>query len=120
VPVIRKLPRAQYTGNMDWYPPKAKQNHVTGRVLVGFVIDANGRATSVKILKSEAPRSLRDAALDFVRDMRFDVTDPNYSAADPTPFALSVRFCIIDCGSILGYAGYDDVRISGSPVSPLG
>jgi TonB family protein len=105
---------------MDWYPPKAKQNHVTGRVLVGFSIDANGRATSVKILKSEAPRALRDAAKDFVRDMRFDVTDPNYSAADPMPFALSVRFCIIDCGSILGYAGYDDVRISGSPVSPLG
>ena len=117
---VRKLPRAQYPSNLDWYPTKAKKAHDTGRVLVGFSIDGNGKATSLKILKAEAPRILRNAALNFVTDMTFDVHDPAFNAADPTPYAISVRFCIIDCGTLVGYPGYEDARITGSPVSPLG
>ncbi len=117
---VRKLPRSQFPPNVDWYPAKAKKAHDTGRVLVGFSIDSNGKATSLKVLKAEAPRILRNAALNFVTDMTFDVHDPLYNAADRTPFAISVRFCIIDCGTLVGYPGYEDARITGSPVSPLG
>lgn len=116
---VRKLPRSQFPSNLDWYPAKAKKAHETGRVLVGFSIDGNGKATSLKILKAEAPRILRNAALNFVTDMTFDVHDPAFNAADPTPYAISVRFCIIDCGTLVGYPGYEDARITGSPVSPL-
>jgi len=119
-PPPRKLPHSQFPSNIDWYPTKAKKEHDTGRVLVGFTIDSKGKATSLKILKAEAPRILREAALNFVTDMSFDVTDPAYNAADPTPYALSVRFCIIDCGTLVGFPGYEDARITGSPVSPLG
>ena len=114
------MPRSQFPSNVDWYPAKAKKAHDTGRVLVGFSIDSNGKATSLKVLKAEAPRILRNAALNFVTDMTFDVHDPLYNAADRTPFAISVRFCIIDCGTLVGYPGYEDARITGSPVSPLG
>ena len=117
---VRKLPRSQFPANVDWYPAKAKKAHDTGRVLVGFSIDSTGKATSLKILKAEAPRILRNAALNFVTDMTFDVHDPAFNAADPTPYAISVRFCIIDCGTLVGYPGYEDARITGSPVSPLG
>jgi TonB family protein len=116
---VRKLPRSQFPSNVDWYPTKAKKAHDTGRVLVGFSIDSRGKATSLKVLKAEAPRILRNAALNFVTDMTFDVHDPAFNAADPTPFAISVRFCIIDCGTLVGYPGYEDARITGSPVSPL-
>jgi TonB family protein len=116
---VRKLPRSQFPANIDWYPAKAKKAHDTGRVLVGFGIDGNGKATSLKILKAEAPRILRNAALNFVTDMTFDVHDPAFNASDPTPYAISVRFCIIDCGTLVGYPGYEDARITGSPVSPL-
>jgi TonB family protein len=119
-PLSRKLPRSQFPPNIDWYPTKAKKEHDTGRVLVGFTIDSKGKAASLKILKAEAPRILRTAALNFVTDMSFDVTDPAYNAADPTPYALSVRFCIVDCGTLVGFPGYEDARITGSPVSPLG
>ena len=118
-PPVRKLPRSQFPSNVDWYPAKAKKAHDTGRVLVGFGIDSTGKATSLKILKAEAPRILRNAALNFVTDMTFDVHDPAFNAADPTPYAISVRFCIIDCGTLVGYPGYEDARITGSPVSPL-
>jgi TonB family protein len=116
----RKLPGIHYPLNIDWYPTKAKQQHDTGRVLVGFKIDSKGKAVSMKVLKAEAPRILRNAALNFVTDVTFDVSDPAYNAADPTPFAISVRFCIIECGSLVGYPGYEDARITGSPVTPLG
>ena len=119
-PPPRKLPRSQFPPNIDWYPTKAKKDHDVGRVLVGFTIDSKGKAASLKILKAEAPRILRTAALNFVTDMSFDVTDPAYNAADPTPYALSVRFCIVDCGTLVGFPGYEDARITGSPVSPLG
>jgi len=118
-PTARKLPRSQFPPNIDWYPTKAKKEHDTGRVLVGFTIDSKGKAASLKILKAEAPRILRTAALNFVTDMSFDVTDPAYNPADPTPYALSVRFCIVDCGTLVGFPGYEDARITGSPVSPL-
>ncbi|MBS0580071.1 MAG: TonB family protein [Proteobacteria bacterium] len=114
----RKLPPMRFASNVDWYPSKAKQQLVTGRVLVGFKIDAHGKAVSLKVLKAEAPRTLRNAALDFVGDATFDVTDPAYDPRDPTPFAISVRFCIVDCGTLVGYPGYEDARISGSPVKP--
>ena len=106
--------------NIDWYPTKAKQQHDTGRVLVGFTIDSKGKAVSMKILKAEAPRILRNAALNFVTDVTFDVSDPAYNPSDPTPFAISVRFCIIECGSLVGSPGYEDAGITGSPVTPLG
>lgn len=115
----RKLPRMQYPMNIDWYPSKAKKAHDTGRVLVGFNIDGKGKATSLKILKAEAPRILRNAALNFVTDVNFDVSDPAFNPSDPTAFAISVRFCIIDCGTLVGFPGYEDARIIGSPVSPL-
>ncbi len=115
----RKLPRFQFPSNIDWYPSKAKKAHDTGRVLVGFSIDGKGKATSLKIIKAEAPKILRNAALNFVTDMNFDLSDPAFNASDPTPFAISVRFCIIDCGTLVGYPGYEDARITGSPISPL-
>ncbi len=118
-PVVRKLPRSQFASNVDWYPTKAKQQHDTGRVLVGFKIDAKGKAVSIKVLKAEAPRILRTAATNFVSDLTFDTSDPAYNPADPAPYAISVRFCIIDCGTLVGYPGYEDARITGSPVSPL-
>ncbi len=108
----------RFASNVDWYPSKAKQQLITGRVLVGFGIDSHGKAVSMKVLKAEAPRMLRNAAVDFVGDATFDVTDPAYDPADPTPFAISVRFCIVDCGTLVGYPGYEDARISGSPVKP--
>jgi TonB family protein len=116
----RKLPRMQYPMNIDWYPSKAKKAHETGRVLVGFTIDGKGKAASLKILKAEAPRILRNAALNFVTDVSFDVSDPAYNPSDPTPYAISVRFCVIDCGTLVGFPGYEDARIIGSPLSPLG
>lgn len=118
---VRKLPRMTFASNIDWYPSKAKQEHLTGRVLVQFKIDGQGKAVSMKVLKAEAPRSLRNAALNFVTDVTFDVTDPAYNVADPAPYAISVRFCIIDCGTLVGYPGYEDVRIAGSQItSPFG
>jgi TonB family protein len=118
-PAVRKLPRSQFASNVDWYPTKAKKAHDTGRVLVGFRIDAKGKAESIKVLKAEAPRILRTAATNFVSDLNFDTSDPAYNPADPTLYAISVRFCIIDCGTLVGFPGYEDARITGSPVSPL-
>ena len=117
-PQARKLPRMQYPMNIDWYPSKAKKAHDTGRVLVSFNIDSKGKATSLKVQKAEAPRILRNAALNFVTDATFDVSDPAFNASDPTPYAISVRFCIIDCGTLVGYPGYEDATIIGSPINP--
>jgi TonB family protein len=113
----RKLPPVHYPLNIDWYPTKAKQQGLTGRVLVGFKIDGTGKAVSLKVLKAEAPRILRNAALNFVTDATFDVSDAAFNPADPTLYAISVRFCIIDCGVLVGFPGYEDARITGSPLS---
>ncbi len=120
VAAARKPPRFLYPSNIDWYPTQAKRHLDTGRVLVEFKIDTKGKAVSMKILRAEAPRILRKAALDFITDVTFDVTDPTYAAADSdAAFAISVRFCIADCASVPGFPGYEDARITGSPVSPL-
>jgi len=41
----------QYIARNTKYPPIAKENNITGRVFVSFVVDKSGKVTSVKVLR---------------------------------------------------------------------
>jgi len=59
------------TGNIV-YPPAAKKNGITGRVIIEFLIDTDGNVTDIKILRSVDP--LLDAEL-----MRVVRTSPKWT-----------------------------------------
>ncbi|WP_274428140.1 energy transducer TonB family protein [Desulfosarcina sp. BuS5] len=49
------------------YPESAKSKHIEGRVMIRFVIAANGQISSLKIVKQARHSSLGTAALDAVK-----------------------------------------------------
>jgi TonB family protein len=51
------------------YPALAKNQHVSGNVLVDALIDANGRVTSMKVISG--PTLLHQAAMDAVRQWKY-------------------------------------------------
>jgi TonB family protein len=113
---LRKLPRAHFDMRNDPYPEQGKRQHLEGRVLVEFQLDPSGKAVSLKVVQAEAAPILEAAALNVVRRTKFDVSSPSFNAADPTPFRVTVRFCLMSCGSITPFPGSEDVAITGSPL----
>lgn len=115
---VRKLPHGKLESTIDWYPPPAKRKNLTGRTLVEFHIAPDGRATDLKVVHSEADPVLQAAALDLIRHDKFDVTDPKFDATDSTPFRASVSFCLVSCGALVPYPGYEanSIIITGSAV----
>jgi protein TonB len=69
------------------YPPLALQNKIQGTVIVGFIIDKNGRVVNPKILKSLYP-ACDEEALRVVRLM------PNWVPAKSQGRAVSINFRI--------------------------
>ncbi len=111
--VLRPLAHAKVPNDRDWYPPHAKQAQVGGRVLIRFTVGPNGRARDVTVLAAQATAELQNAAADLVRGVTFDVSE----AADPTPFFVSVNYCVVPCNHALPpYTGYEKntVTITGS------
>jgi protein TonB len=67
------------------YPPIARSAHVGGVVILDAVLDATGRVSSVRVLRSVP--LLDQAAVDAVRQWRFTPTLLN---GDPVPVAMTV------------------------------
>lgn len=111
----RKLPKMRLDANTEWYPAQAKREGMTGRVLVQFEIDPAGRVRGEQILAADAVPLLLDAALKSIRGSEFDVA--GLASTGAGPYRVTVRYCLPDCGSIEPFAGTEDLKISGSPVS---
>ena len=59
--VAAKLARSKF------YPNAARRDRLTGRATVRFTLNASGRVTAVKVVRSAGSRILDDAAVDMVR-----------------------------------------------------
>jgi TonB family protein len=113
----RKLPKSHFDLSAgDPYPEQGKRQGLAGRVLVEFQIDRHGKAVSEKILGADAAPVLQNGALAVVRRSTFDVSGPAFDPADPTPFRVTVRFCLPTCGEVVPFPGTEDITISGSPL----
>jgi TonB family protein len=115
----RKLPKVANFGGHDFYPAEAVRRHLEGRVLVELHIDSGGKPINVKLIQAEAGSVLQTQAVHLVRQMRFDVTSPGFDTTDPSPYRVTVRFCLRkphqppDC-TIELYPDTDDVAITGT------
>ncbi|RLC33172.1 MAG: energy transducer TonB, partial [Deltaproteobacteria bacterium] len=49
------------------YPDSARARHVEGRTVIRFVIEPDGRVSSLSVIKSSRNRALDNAAKDAVR-----------------------------------------------------
>jgi TonB family protein len=108
-------------GHFDWsrgdpYPAEARRQSLTGRVLVEFQINERGKAFSEKVLRADAASVLQDGALGVVKRMTFDVSGPGFDPADPTPFRLTVMFCLPSCSRLVAFPGTESFVVTGSPV----
>src|SRR4029077_4002971 len=111
----RKLPKSHFDLSAgDPYPEQAKRQGLTGRVLVEFQIDRHGKAVSERVLGADAAPVLQHGALAVVRRSTFDVSGPGFDPADPTPFRVTVRFCLPNCGELVSFPGTEDITISGA------
>lgn len=54
------------------YPPRARADGVEGHVVLSLLVDASGRVEKVQVLESSPPGVFDDAALDAVRQWRFE------------------------------------------------
>ena len=113
----RKIPEGHYEfSNGDNYPEQAKRQRLAGRVLVEFQIDPHGRPVSEKVVAADAASVLQSAALAAVRKYTFDVSGPGFDAGDPTPFRVTVWFCILKCDDTAPFPGTRTyIVITGSP-----
>jgi TonB family protein len=113
----RKLPRWKVPAHLssEPYPIQAKREGLTGRTLVEFHLDRDGRPTGIKTVAAEADPLLVSAALQVVRGMNFDVTGPEFDAANPAPFVASVIFCMVPCRNPpRPYPGTESIEVTGS------
>src|SRR6266566_3461327 len=67
------------------YPTLAKNQHVSGNVLVDALIDANGRVTTMKVVSG--PTLLHQAAMDALRQWKYQ---PASLDGKPVPMHLTV------------------------------
>lgn len=54
------------------YPPRARVQGVTGKVTLGLLIGAEGRVVKVKVLDAQPPGVFDTAALEAIRNWRFE------------------------------------------------
>jgi protein TonB len=69
------------------YPPEAKARGVKGNVVLEIRVDADGKVTDVKVLRS-VDAALDQAAVDAVRQWRYAPLTP----ATPVIATVTVRF----------------------------
>ena len=113
----RKPPKSHFDFSAgDLYPAQAKRQHLVGRVLVEFHIDSRGKVVSEKVLGADAAPVLQSGALALLRGALFDVSAPGFDPGDPTPFRVTVRFCLPTCGEIVAFPGTEDITVTGSPL----
>ena len=73
------------------FPPGASANGVSGRVYVGFVVQADGRVTDVQVLK-DLDYGTGKAAAEVVRDMPDWLPGQQNHHAVPVRFTLPITF----------------------------
>jgi TonB family protein len=73
------------------YPPEAKKNNITGRVLMKFVVTKEGLPRDEQVSKAEPPDVFENAALEAVRQYRFTPGARNGEAVDVLVF-LPITF----------------------------
>lgn len=116
-PAPRKLPPTSHIDLAnDPYPQQAKAQGLTGRVLVEFHIDRDGKVVSPQILAADADEMLQKAALAALETVTYDISQPDFAAADPKPYRVTVRFCLPSCKAIANFPGTEDIAIRGSPI----
>ena len=113
---LRKFPKMKLSSLAN-YPVEGLRGNLQGRVLVELRIDRNGIPTGVKIIYAEADRVLQNAALRFIRDLRFDVSSSDFDVNDPTPFQATVKYCQPDCKQIAIFPNSNEITISARRVS---
>jgi protein TonB len=74
------------------YPRSARRRNIEGRVTVGFVLETDGRATSVKVVKSSRHSILDKAALEAVRRASPFPRPPEHLFHKPIPLRITVAF----------------------------
>jgi TonB family protein len=85
-------------------------------VLIEFQINRHGRAVSEKLVAAEADPVLQASALKFVEAAKFDVSEPGIDLADPTPFRVTVLYCLPQCANVVPFPGTEAITVSGSPI----
>jgi TonB family protein len=114
-----KLPKVKtFPSRFDFYPEEGKRRNLEGRVLVEFGLDRNGKPTSVTIVQADAPPVLQAGALKLMQNITYDMTAPNFDAADARPFRLTIKFCLPDCTRFATFPGSEDMTVRGSPLPP--
>jgi len=113
VPPEHRVPPITLGITSDPYPTQEKRKKITGRVLVEFQINAEGGSVAPRVVEADADPLLQAAALDIVRNAKFDVSAPSYDSSGKTFYRYGVRFCIFGCGSLAPYPGYEEILVSG-------
>jgi TonB family protein len=69
---VPALPHFQAAFGQDWFPVVAKRMGLEGRVLVGFDIDARGRAKNISVIWSENT-VFESSAVEILKGARFSL-----------------------------------------------
>ena len=73
------------------YPEKAKEDSITGKVLVGFVVEADGSITNVEVIRS-ANKILDEEAIRVVKSMPKWIPGMQFDKPVRTSYNLPITF----------------------------
>ena len=112
---VAKAPPITLDIQSDPYPSEAKHHKLACRVLVEFHIDKQGKAVAARVVESQADAALQAAALQVLGHAIFDISQPSYDATGATAYRYGFRFCILACGRLAPYPGYEEIVLTGDP-----
>jgi TonB family protein len=96
-----------------YYPDKAKRLNAEGRFLLGFKINAHGRAAEIKMESAEGSEILSDSAVTIVKSLVFEVpAAPASAVLGSAQYRMSVVFELTPCGRLEHFDVPKDARTS--------
>lgn len=77
------------------YPNDARRRHAEGLAVLGFRIDAKGRARDIEVLYARPRDTFEEASIDALEDSRLEVPTPETASSDGR-YCTVYRFGLID------------------------
>ena len=86
-------------------PPGLVEQKLQGRAVMQLRVDATGKPDSADFLQLDAPPRVASAMCNFVRKLRWDVSEPQ-------TIVFGLRVCYNECSKVTPFPGFEKVEFA--------
>jgi TonB family protein len=82
-----------YVGNSVVYPDYERANNIQGRVILSFIVEANGKTSNIKVLNSVS-KNIDKEAVRVIKDSPNWIPGTQYGRKVRTSYAIPLNFTL--------------------------